>query len=454
MALKEGILIVSFGPSDKKHNERLQRLLRDRFRIEHFSFLDFQVQHGKEYKSRVVLSRFINLLSVPMIGILVASQILLSRIGLRKNEACLLAESVQQYFDDNHDLSSIILHLNRTLRKQKVQIKRARQVISSALAYDVDCVLLPEDSNYYASGIIIDGLRKLGVKVGVVDFTVGKKVEFELSRNYLVPDRNSRLYSIFAKVMLDSEARNHWIQTKEFIDCFPGSLESTSLQSLGPRFGSGLADFYLSSDESELNYLKDMAGHDAQFCLIEPVELTLAKMDPSFGMQRNVFGIFLPPNQLTDANVRMRMSSSLSQHYDQLILKLLDEIQVLCEFGEELVVFPHPRTFLSEPDLVKAISADFKISKDFADYLGRMRCALIFSSAVFSPLLAANIKVFNFDLYNYGYAGVFPVGNNDFVEIAKISEIRDYSRSPKPVFIDSDSQKRNIVGFLETYFGL
>ena len=451
MALNKRILIVSFGSSDTKHNERLKKLLSDQYAIGEFSFLTFEAKYGKEYKLRVFLSSLIHLLSVPLIAILIAFQKLSLSVFTRKSSATLLAQSIQGYFDDNHGFTSLVLHLNRTLRQQKVQVHKARQVINAALVHKADCVLLSEDSNFYSSGIMIGGLQEIAVMVGVIDYTIGKKAEFELSRDSLVPERNSRIYAYFAKIMLDSETRNRWLETKEFINCFPGSLETDSLKSLGPGFGSGKADFYLTSDASELDYLRDLASNKEMVCLVEPIELTLAKLDPNFGAQRRIFGIFLPPNQLTDPNVRMRMDSSRSQSYEGLVLKLLDEVRSVREDDEVLMVFPHPRTFRSDPELIESISSHFNVADDYAAYLGEMRCALIFSSAVFSALLEAGIKVFNFDVYRYAYSGVFPVEAPNFIEITEIEDIRKYTHSSEKAVIKTHSEKTSILVFLHRY---
>lgn len=451
MALEKKILLVTFGPSQQNHNGRLEKILRDTFTVEHFSFLETTAGHGKEFKSRVLISKILHLLSVPLLGALIAFQIFLFRIVLGDKKRDLLTEAFQRYFDDRKDFTTLVLHLNKTLRQQKIQVKRARRLIQSAATGAIDCVLLPEDSNYYASGIMITGLHEQGIKVGVVDYTIGKKAEFEISKNALVPDRNFLPYARFARLFLDSAAQKRWLRTKEFVNCFPGSLETNSYRLLTPSFLSGLADFYLSPDNSELGYLKEIANEKAEVFQIEPIELTLAKQDPSFGTGRNVFGVFLPPNQFTDPDVTARMSSPYSRKYEEMIAEILVEASEICDASEVFVVFPHPRTYSSERRLIDEISKQYNISNDYVDFLNTMKYALIFSSAVFSALIAANIKVFNLDIYSYEYSGVFPIENPHFIEITKINEIRNFGHAPGHEFQESHPPPYTVEGYLEAY---
>jgi hypothetical protein len=245
--------------------------------------------------------------------------------------------------------------------------------------------------------------------------------------------------------------RNRWIKSKEFLNVFPGSLETTSHNSLTPAFISGLADFYLSPDKAELKYLERQANIKAQVCLIEPIEVTLSKLNATSTAEKNVLGLFLPPNQLTDPEVVSRISGTWGNEYETIIMKILEDVQKNCHNTENLVVFPHPRTYLSEPILINKISAKFKVSDDFAEYLGVMRSAIIFSSAVFSALLAANIKVFNLDLYNYGYTEVFPVDNRNFVTISEIKDINNYSRHPEDSQPQSKTVGEPVFKFLEEF---
>lgn len=452
MALDRKILLVTFAVSQKSHNDRLEKLLRDTFTVEHFSFLSTSAEHGKEFKSKVALSRLLHLLSVPALGVLITFQILIFRIVFRDKERNFVAESIQCYFDGNKNLTTMVLHLNRTLRQQKIRVLRAQQLILSATELGIDLVLFPEDSNYYASGIMITGLHKQGVKVGVVDYTIGKEAEFEVSKDAIVPNRNSLAYAKFARLFLDSTTRKRWFETKEFVDCFPGSLETISHTLVTPSYLSGLADFYLTSDNAELAYLRRIARKKAQVLQIEPIELTLAKQNPKFSLGRTIFGIFLPPNQLTDPNVVSRMSSSYSKKYKDMILEILEESSKICDVDENLVIFPHPRTYSSEHELITELSNKYQVSDDFVEFLSRMRCALIFSSAVFSALLAANIRVFNVDIYNYGYEGVFPKDESNFIEIKKIDDINIWSHFPTDPSNKNNIEKGNVKNFLETYF--
>ncbi len=449
MALSTSILLVSFGSSDRKHTQRLEKLLCHSFDIKNCAFTDSTSAPVKEKRYRVVLSRLAHLLSVPAIGLIVWLHRVLRFFYFKRNDQNFLSDSIQNYFDNERSLISLTLHLNRTLRQQKVRVIRANQVINAAMEEKVDCVLLPEDSHFYSSGIIITRLQELGIKVGIVDFTIGKEEEFKTARNLLVPDRDFLPHLIFAKLLLNSSARTRWIKTKEFINCFPGSLETASHNSFTPAFSSGLADFYLTSDEKEFVYLKSLASTKALVCLIEPIEVSLSRINTRSTTERNVFGLFLPPNQLTDPAVMSRISSVWGDDYENIILKILDDVQSICLSTENIVVFPHPRTYLSNPLLIDKISAKHTVSDDFADYLANMRLALVFSSSVFSALLAANIKVFNLDLYNYDYAGVFPVSNRNFVSVKEIREILDHSREPEPSTVKSSVLKSSVTEFLE-----
>jgi hypothetical protein len=106
---------------------------------------------------------------------------------------------------------------------------------------------------------------------------------------------------------------------------------------------------------------------------------------------------------------------------------------------------------LSEPILINKISAKFEVSNDFAEYLGVMRSALIFSSSVFSALLAANIKVFNLDLYNYGYKDVFPFDNHNFVTINEIKDIKNFSHCSEYSQSQPNAIGKPVFKFLEEF---
>jgi len=451
MAMNQKLLLVSFEASHRKHNQRLEKLLCRSFIIEQFSFTHSTSEQIKKTSNRVQFSRLVHLLSVPTIGFVVGLHEVLAFFLLKPKRDNFLSESIQDYFDGSRKMITLILHLNRTLRQQKIRVLRSNQVISLAAEGKVDCVLLPEDNNFYASGILIIGLQKHGIRVGVIDFTIGKEAEFKVTRRQLVPDGNFLPHLIFAKLFLKSSTRERWIKTREFINIFPGSLETISHNSLTPAFESGLADFYLSSDVSELAYLKRLASIKAQVQLIEPIEVTLSKVDARSTKERDLFGLFLPPNQLSDPSVVSRIGDTWGNDYETIIFKILEDVQSSCLNPENLIIFPHPRAYLSNPDLMQKISRVFRVSDDFADYLGVMRNAIIFSSAVFSALLAANVKVFNLDLFDYGYTGVFPVDNPNFVTINEIKEIRNLSHCPECSRPQSSVPDRSALRFLEEF---
>jgi len=449
--MKERILIVSFDISHINHNNRLTRLLQESFIVEHFSLLEPNPSTSKVSFLRKFLSKAINTVSSPTIGVLVLYQQTIGRIFFRNLSTNLLAKVIQDYFDDSRNFTSKVLNMNRTLRRQKSCVLLSNRVIESAKRFNAYCVLFPEDNNFYGTGIMMNGLHSIGVKAGVIDFTIGKESEFELSKELLVPDKSSRPYATFAKLFLDSEVRTRWIQTKNFINCFPGSLETTPYSCLNPNFESGLADFYLTSDETEFTYLKRIASQDSLVLVIEPIEVSLSRINRRNNTKRNVFGLFLPPNQLSDSKVRARMLPNYPRDYEELILGVLDRVRGVCKESEDLVVFPHPRIYLSDPILLNSISKEFKVSDDFSDYLGTLRRALIFSSAVFSALMAANVKVFNLDLYNYSYEGVFPVGSTEFIEINEIEDVVNFPDDSKLQHPKLNRQVITVNEFLESY---
>jgi hypothetical protein len=450
MALNKSVLLVSFGTSDRKHNQRLENLLGDSFIIEHLVFTD-PSEHTKEVRYRVKLSTFAHLISTPAIGFMIMLYRVFRRPFMKRKAQNYLAEAIQSYFEGHKSIMSLTLHLNRTLRRQKIRVLRSNQVVNAAERSKVVCVILAEDSNFYSSGLIIDRLQKIGTKVGVVDYTIGKKAEFEQSRILLVPDSDFLPYAIFARLFLQPSMRDRWIQTKQYIDSFPGSLETSTHESLTPSFGSGLADFYLSSDEAELKYLQSLANANAQVCLIEPIEVSLSKANSKSPSERNVFGLFLPPNQFSDPAVASRVLSFYGNEYETMIMTILEEVEKYRDEIEKLVIFPHPRTYQSEPTLISRISEKFTVSNDFAEFLSTMRCAVIFSSAVFSALLHANIKVFNLDIYNYCYVGVFPLENLNFIQINNLKEIKKYAHDAQYTSPESLVPKTTVIGFLESY---
>lgn len=451
MALKQTVLLVSFGPSHRKHNERLAKLLGHSFLIEHFVFTDSNFKHSKRPRFRLALSIFLHLISAPAIGFMITLHKVLSLSFLKKGGHNFLAEAIESYFNGNRTIITLTLHLNKTLRQQKFHVLRSDQVVHLAQQNKVVCVLLPEDSHFYSCGLIIDRLQKLDIKVGVVDYTIGKEAEFEQSSNQLVPERDFLPHSIFAKFFLQPTMRNRWIHTKKYINCFPGSLETSSHESLNSSYLSGLADFYLSSDEAELKYLKRLASVKAQVCLIEPIEVSLSKANTISPAERNTVGLFLPPNQFSDPAVASRVLPSFGDEYEMMIMKILEEVEKYRDETENLVVFPHPRTYLTEPTLIDKISTKFSVSNDFAENLSSMRYAVIFSSAVFSALLNANIKVFNLDIYNYGYIGVFPIENLNFIQIYDLKEINNHSHDSEYSLPKSSVPKTTVTEFLESY---
>lgn len=421
--MKKGILLLSFSPSHEVYNNRLARLLQDSFEIHQHSFHNSIVKQNRITIARVLVSGILHSSSLFFIALLIrVSQVLTWKFG-RENASQILVKSIENYFAGSKKIQSKILNLNRTLRQQKFRIDLALRCAQLAKEFSATCVLLPEDSNYYGSGLMIPLFHKAGVKVGVTEFTTGKESEFEQSSFSIVPDSNSHSYEKFATTFLIGTTASRWLKTRRFINVFPGSLETNSHAFITPSFESGMADFYLTPYESDLGYLRKMANPKSVIRLVESVELTLASGRLIQPINRKIFGLFLPPNQLTDPYVFERLSKLSSDSYEDIILNIINKVNSVClDFGE-LVIFPHPRMYESSSNLIDQLSKDFQVSRDFADNLGEIRYALIFSSSVFSALLAAGVHVFNFDLYQYNYRGVFPEGRSDFIEIQELDDL-------------------------------
>lgn len=410
------------------HNERLKKLLLTNF------FIDLQLiippAPKMHWYSKIIslVVKIAGFFSLPVIGFLG-----LLNLGVLKKNSNLGSSSwigavLENYFNGSNSLTSKLLNLNRILRRQKYLVDVSISIAKLAQKSEVSCLILPEDNNYYGTGLIINELHKIGIKVGVVDFTIGKEAEFKTSRHLLVPDKDSRFTALFARLFLNSSELNRWLRTREFVNCFPGSLETSFFSFLALGFESGLADFYTTSDSLELPDSAKFARGNSPLIVIEPIEFSLAKTNSEFRSVRDIFGVFLPPNQLTDEAVSRRMSLDPKTSYEQIIMSILNEAGKVCAEDERLFIFPHPRITQSHPQLLSRISQEMHIEGDFSAYLDRMKYALIFSSAVVMPLLASNVKVFNLDLYGYEYTNVFPTNNTNFVTISKIEDIISFSR--------------------------
>jgi hypothetical protein len=357
---------------------------------------------------------------------------------------------IEDYFVGIDNLPSRILGLNRTLRQQKGRVEMAASVRVLVDQREIDCVLMPEDNNYYASGMIIEGLHSIGTRVGVIDFTSGKESEFLQSRELIVPDMSLSSYAMFAKFFLVPPVAGRWATTREFINSFPGSLESPSHRILGPGFESGLADFYLTHTQNEFKYLEAKLSPDSTLILSESIEITLSRR-LSEDKPRNIFGVFLPPNQLSDPKVLARLQGGNLQTYTEIIQMILEQSRKVCPAAYDLVLFPHPRMYFSEPDLIDKLSREFHLEDDFSTLLGQMRFALIFSSAVYSPLLAAGITVFNLDIFGYNYVDVFPEDHDNFIQISAVTEIASFLICLPPLQVISDPVRITVSEFLKLY---
>lgn len=444
------ILLVSFAPSHVKHNNRIAKLLGGLFQTEHFNLSEPGTNVIRRAAFRETLRNWAQFFSIPFITITLLFY--WSRpINLKRRKTHeILSEMIDNYFSGEKSVASYVLNLNRTLREQRYKIQMSDIVLTKANELDLLCVLLPEDNNYYSSGLIINGLHSLNIKVGVVDFTIGKEEEFAQSGKFLASEGKSFIYALFARIFLSPPVELRWKQTRPYINCFPGSLETRSHDFLTPGFESGLADFYLNSDDNELAYIRDKVQKNAIVAKIDPIELSLAQLNNNVTAIRNGFGVFLPPDQMTDDLVRDRMQTTATQDYEKLISTVLTDSREICGIDEEMMVFPHPRIYVSHPSLIAEISKNYRVLDDFSYYLLRLNRAVIFSSAVFSALLAANVKVFNLDIYEYQYDSVFPKDSVNFINIKSIQDIPSYlNENSNDIYLPS-SRDNSLVEFLKS----
>lgn len=449
--MKKRILLVSYSPSHVRHNSRVEKVLEKSFAISHHSF----VINGSTKKPflpfRQSMSNIANYLSTFFISLLViAPRGIPSKFRKPESNQRLLS-FIEDYFQGSRTFVSKILNSNRTLRRQIYQINISKSVANLAREVGAICILLPEDNNYYASGMTINFAKKAGLKIGILNFSTGMETEFIESRHFLVPDMKLNRYDLFSRLFLTSTTVSHWSIMRKFINSFPGSLETTQFRNLGPSFSSGDADFYLTSHVSEIRHLKEIASSSAVIELIEPTEVSLLKNQSKLQENRETFGVFLPPNQLGDPKVRKRVSKSLPKSYKDIILQIIDAAKSARLETEDFVIFPHPRMYESEPEVLALLAKDYKLADDFALFLGTMKCALIFSSAVFTSLLASDVRIFNFDLYQYGYDQVFPTDNPNFITITDLEELKQipHSISYKPQ--EELASRSTVSQFLELY---
>lgn len=450
MAITQRILLVSFDPSHQKHNERLAKLLQSSFLVTHLDL----VSHPRDAVSvsgiRATSIKIANFFSVGLISIIVLVLQLIDLNFGRRHSTYILSRLIENFFSGGKGVTTKILRLNQTLRIQKYRVDLSKQVLTAAGFSQSTCVLLPEDNNYYATGIIIPLLQEKNIDVGIVEFTSGKKAEFEKSQEFFNSDMKTLKYSIFSKMFLSSGALLRWKDCSEHMNYFPGSLETSSHAFLNSNVQSGLANFYLSTSEVDLAYLAEIVGPATSLTLIEPIEVssTIKRQNKS---PRTIFAVFLPPDQTNDQVVRARLLKKKNTvSYSDLINEIVTESVRVRDFADEIVFFPHPRIYLSDSSLIEEISRSFPVEPDFASQLGDIRYALIFSSAVFAALLAANVRVFNMDVYGYNYEGVFPKDNENFVEISSIMDICQFKRDFSFQSISLSSDLISATEFLES----
>jgi hypothetical protein len=442
-------MLVSFEPSHQKHNDRLAKLLQSSFLVTHLDLVNKPREVVSVSGLRTTSIKIANYFSVGLISILVlVLQLIDLRFG-RRHSTDILSRLIDNFFTGGKGVTTQILRLNQTLRIQKYRVDLSKQVLTAAGVSQSTCVLLPEDNNYYATGIIIPILHEKNIDVGVVEFTSGKKAEFEKSREFFKSDMKTLKYSIFSKMFLSSSTLLRWKDCIEYMNYFPGSLETSSHAFLNSNIQSGLANFYLSTSEVDLAYLAEIVGPKTSLTLIEPIEVSsiVKRQNKS---SRNIFAVFLPPDQTTDQVVKARLLKKNTVSYSHLINQIVTESVQVRDVADEIVFFPHPRIYLSDSSLIEEISRSFRVEPDFASVLGDIRYALIFSSAVFAALLAANVRVFNLDVYGYNYEGVFPKNNEDFVEISSVTDICQSKRDFSFQSINLSSDLISATEFLES----
>lgn len=448
MAITQRILLVSFAPSHQKHNERLAKLLQSSFLVTHLNLVSQHLDMVSVSGLRTNASKIANYFSVGLISMIV---LVLQMIGLnfgRKRSTDILSRLTEIYLSGGKGLLTQILRLNQTLRVQKDRVDLSKKVLTAASVSQSTCVLLPEDNNYYATGIIIPILREKKIDVGVVEFTSGKKAEFERSQEFFTADMKTLKYYIFSKMFLSSSALLRWEDCIKYMNYFPGSLETSSHAFLNPGVQSGLANFYLTTSEGDLEYLAEIVCPETSLTQIKPIEVssTIKIQNKS---SRTIFAVFLPPDQTNDQGVKARLSKNRAS-YSHLIKEIVTESVQVCDISDELVFFPHPRIYLSDSNLIEEISRNFRVEPDFASVLGNIRYALIFSSAVFAALLAANVRVFNLDVYGYNYEGVFPKDNKNFFGISSVRDISQFSRDFSFQSVTLGSDLISATEFLES----
>jgi hypothetical protein len=449
LAITQRILLVSFAPSHRKHNDRLTKLLQSSFLITH---LDLVSEPGNAVSVswlRTTSIKFANYFSLGLISmIIVVLQLINLKFG-RRHSTDILSRLIEIFFSGKKGVTTQILRLNQTLRIQKYRYDLSKQVLTSAVVSQSTCVLFPEDNNYYATGLIFPLLHEKNIDVGVVEFTTGKKAEFEGSQKFFSSDMKTLKYSIFSKMFLSSSALLRWRECSEYMNYFPGSLETSSHSFLNSSVQSGLANFYLSTSKVDLEYLAEIVDPKTLLTLIKPIEVssTIKRQNNS---SRTIFAVFLPPNQTTDQIVKARLLKKNTVSYTQLINEIVTESVQIRDVADEIVFFPHPRIYLSDSSLIEELSRNFRVEPDFDSLLGEIRYALIFSSAVFASLLAANIRVFNLDVYGYNYEGVFPKDNEDFVEISSVADISQFTRDFSYQSLDLSSDLISATEFLES----
>jgi hypothetical protein len=449
LAIKQKILLVSFTPSHEKHNDRLVKLLQGGFQVEHYTLVSPNFKVVFALKGRHLASTIFHHFSVGLITfILFFVQVVTLKFG-RKQSTKILSKMLESYFSEGREVITKVFQLNKTLRRQKNMIDLSKKVISFAIASRASCVLLPEDNNYYGIGHIISGLLKNGIDVGVIEFTSGMESEFEQTRSFFTSDMSPISYRIFSKLFLSPVVYSRWKIYSEFMSCFPGSLETNSNYFLKPSIMSGLANFYLTTTDADLSYLKDHVNSNSQVSLTEPIEVTLANKSIN-NSHRSIFGVFLPPDQFTNVTVKKRLAASNTDSYAQLITKIVDVSRSICEVSDELVFFPHPRMFISHSELIEDLSRDFRVIPDYSSVLGEIRYALIFSSAVFTALLSASVRVFNLDVYGYNYQGLFPKDNSDFTQISTIEDIGYFARDFAGISQSTNHDRISVTEFLES----
>jgi hypothetical protein len=405
------------------------RLLSPDFEVEHLSFSS-SGKAPKYSRHRLFLTQFLTICSIPLIYFLTVFYYFANTNRRKTSFQIILTKLLEDFILGRDSISSKVLSLNSLLRLHKYQVQTSETIALKCEKENIGMILFAEDSNYYGTGLIISALSDLKIVSGVFQYTLGTEAEFAFHLGKGMNLRSGLSHRLFAKLALKKSTFSAWLSSLNFLESFPGISLTEPFQNQLFGLHSGLANFYVSNDENELDYLRRSTSEKANYHLVESLELSLANLKIKSGEPR-YFGLFLPPNQLTDPDVAARMDPRLRVNYETLIDLVIEFAENICPNDEELVIFPHPRIYQSNPDLIHDLETDFLVSEDFSEYILLLSKAFIFSSAVYKPLREAGVQVLNYDLYKYSYLNVFPVNDPGFINLTNIEDVPCYIQIPQ-----------------------